>query len=56
MYSQKLIFFITYVQAQYARVLHYSRLEWHARDKDSSLLGSFMSLENQVLRIWSGEH
>ncbi len=37
-YSQDFIFSITYVWAHVARVLHYTRLEWLARDKHSSLL------------------
>jgi hypothetical protein len=38
--------------AQYAGVLHYTILERLARDKHSSLLGPFVSMEeNEVLRI-----
>jgi hypothetical protein len=48
-----LIFFVTYHWTQQARVLHYTRLERLARDKHSSLLGPFVSYEeNEVLWIW----
>ncbi len=42
-YSKHFIFFMTHERAQYARVLHYSRLERLARDEHSSLLCSFTS-------------
>jgi hypothetical protein len=40
---------VTYKQAQYSKVLHYSRLERFAFDKHSSLFISYK--ENEVLRI-----
>jgi len=47
MYSRHLILFLTYEWAQYARVLHYTRLEKLAEDKHYSLLGPFMSYERK---------
>ncbi len=48
--SQNFIFFITYVWAKWARVLHYSRLEKLIRDKHSMLLNPIISYEeNEVL-------
>jgi hypothetical protein len=38
-YLQHLIFFVTFVSAQYVRVLHYTRLDRLAMVKHSSLLG-----------------
>jgi hypothetical protein len=35
----------TYEWAKLARVLHHTRLEWLATDKHTSLLGPFMSWE-----------
>jgi hypothetical protein len=46
-HSQHFIFFVTYVCAQEARVLHYTRLERPANDKRSSLLGLFISNEDK---------
>ncbi len=37
--------FVTYKWAQLVRVLHYTRLGRLAMDKDSSLLGPFLSYE-----------
>jgi hypothetical protein len=49
-YSQHFIFFITYKWAKKARVLHSVRLERITSDKRSSLLGPFVSYEeNNVL-------
>ncbi len=49
-YSQHFIFFVTCEWVQQARVLQYTRLERLARDKHSSLLGPFVSYEeNGVL-------
>ncbi len=51
-YSQDFIFFETYEWAQLSSVLHYTRLEKLARNKHSSLLGSFINYEeNEVLWI-----
>jgi hypothetical protein len=43
--SKHYMFFITYKWAQWARVLHYTRLERFATDKRSSLLGPPVSYE-----------
>ncbi len=43
LYSQHFIFLVTYKWAQYARVLHYIKLERVAMDKHSSLLDPFVS-------------
>ncbi len=40
---QHFIFFLTYVWAQYAEALDYTRSERPARDKHSRLLGQFVS-------------
>ncbi len=51
-YSQHFFFFVTYELGQWARVFHYIRLEMLARNKHSSLLGQFVSYEeNKVLWI-----
>jgi hypothetical protein len=43
-------FFVTYKWTLYARVLHYGRLQRRARDKQSSLVGPFVSYEeNEML-------
>jgi hypothetical protein len=42
LYSQHFIFFLTYAWAQKVRKLHYTRQERLARDKPSSLLGTFV--------------
>ncbi len=50
LYSQHFIFFVTYEWTKKARMLHYAGLESLARDKYSSLLGPFVSYEeNDVL-------
>jgi hypothetical protein len=50
LYSQHLIFFVTYEWAQAATVFDQSWLEKLARDKRSNLLGQFISYEeNEVL-------
>ncbi len=50
LYSQHIIFLITYKLAQYARALHYSRLEFFVWDKHSSFLKPFVSYtKNEVL-------
>jgi hypothetical protein len=52
-YLQHFIFFVAYEWAQQARVLVHTRLERLACDKNSSLLGKFMSYkENEVLWMW----
>ncbi len=49
-YSQHFIFFVTYELAIITTVLHYTKLERLAMDKHSSLLGIFVSYEeNEVL-------
>ena len=51
-YSQCFIFFVNYEWANQARVFHYPGLERLVRDKRSSLLGSFLTYEeNEVLLI-----
>ncbi len=45
------IFFVTYIRAQYARILHYSKLERLVSDKNSSLLRPFISYEENEL-LW----
>ncbi len=50
-YSRHFIFFVTYGWAQQARALYYSRLERLAKDKHSSLLGSFVSY-NEIEELW----
>jgi hypothetical protein len=40
-----LIFFITYEWAQYARMIHYNKLERLVGDEHSSLLDIFVSYE-----------
>jgi hypothetical protein len=42
-FSHHFIFFVTYEWAQKARVFHYTRLETFVIDKQSSLLGLFIS-------------
>ncbi len=50
-YSQQ-FFFVTCEWGKYARVLHYTKSEWLARDKHSSLNGPFDSCEeNEELPI-----
>jgi hypothetical protein len=50
LYSQHLIFFVTYECAKKARVLHYTRLQRLATDKHSNLSVPFVSYdENKVL-------
>jgi hypothetical protein len=44
-YSQQFIVFVTYEWPPKARALHNTRLERLARDKKSSLLGPFVSYE-----------
>jgi hypothetical protein len=44
-YSQQFIFFVTYVWVQKARALDYTRPEWFASYKQSSLLSPFVSKE-----------
>jgi hypothetical protein len=44
-YSQNFIFFVAYKWAQYASVLHYTRVERLASLKYSSLWGPFISYE-----------
>ncbi len=48
-YSQNLIFFVTYEWAQYVSVLHHTKLEKIVRDKLSSLLGLFVSYEENEM-------
>jgi hypothetical protein len=49
-YSQHFIVFVTYEWSQYARVLHYTKMEMLLRDKYSNLLGPFIRYaENKVL-------
>jgi hypothetical protein len=49
-YSQHSVFFVTYKWEQKASVLHYIRLERSSRNKYASLLGLFVSYqENEVL-------
>jgi len=48
-YSQHSIFFVTYESAQYARVLHNSRLKRLTSDNHSNLLGQFLSYEENVV-------
>ncbi len=50
-YSQHSIFFVTYESAQYARLLHNSRLKRLTSDKHSNLLGQFLSYEENVV-LW----
>jgi hypothetical protein len=45
LYSKNFIFFVNYKWAQYAGVLQYTRVERHAKDKHSSLLGPFVSYD-----------
>jgi len=50
LYTQRVTFFVTYEWAQYARVLHYTRLEELVRNKHSSLWVPFISYEeNSVM-------
>ncbi len=50
LYSQNLIFSVCCEWAQYIWVLYQNKLERLARDKHTSLLGSFLSYEeNEVL-------
>jgi hypothetical protein len=42
-YSQHFTILVTYKWVQFAKVLHYNRMEKLARDKHSSLLGPFVS-------------
>ncbi len=52
--SQHFIFFLIYEWAQYARVLHHTRLERLASEKHSSLLCPLLSYEeNKKLKIQS---
>jgi hypothetical protein len=49
-YSQHFIFFLTYEHFEEARLLYYTRPEKLAIDKQSSLLGPFISYkENEML-------
>ncbi len=49
-YSSHFIFFVTYEWVQIARMLHYTRQERLPMDKHPSLLGLFISFEeNKVL-------
>jgi len=49
LYSQNFIFFATYEWAQWASVLHYTRLIMLAGDKYSSLLGPIICYEENDL-------
>ncbi len=50
LFPQHLSFLVTYEWAQYARVFDHSVLERLAKDKPSTLKGSFLSYEeNKVL-------
>ena len=52
MYLHHFMSFVTYQWAQYFRELHYTMLERSAREKRSSFLGPFVSLEeNEVMWI-----
>jgi hypothetical protein len=53
LHSQHVILFVTYKWAQYARVIHVTRLEILAIDKRSSLMGPFASYKNDVLCLYS---
>ncbi len=54
-HSQHFIFFITYERSQYVSALYYTRLEMFAGDKHSSLLGPFISYEeNSVVKTAPG--
>jgi hypothetical protein len=46
-YSQHFIFFVTYEWAPKARLLHYTGVERLFRDKNHSLLSSFVSCKNK---------
>ncbi len=51
-YSQHFIFFPTFKWAQKARVLHNTKLQFLSRDKHSSLLGPFVSDEENEFGTW----
>jgi hypothetical protein len=53
-YSQHFISFVTYERAQKARVLYNTRAERPAMDKNSNLLGPFVSFEeSKMFWIWA---
>ncbi len=56
LHSQQFIFFVTYEWNQEARVLHYTRLERLASDKNFSLVDPFCKLRHQgpaLLNFWN---